>query len=59
MNRIESEMHNRLAKGLDPLTGDPMTTVGKISWVNGRCFDETGREVVLDSKQNWVYGKRK
>ena len=59
MNRIQEEMHRRLSKGLDPLTGDLMTTVGAIKWVNGKCFDETGREVVLDSKQNWVYGERK
>ena len=50
-----SIMARRLEKGCDPLTGDIMETVGKISMIGGCCVDETGKQVTLDDRSNWVY----
>jgi len=57
------QYNERVAAGLDPLTGEPMTTKGIISIYhpvthetrNGVCFDETGRELTLNGKGTWVY----
>jgi len=54
-NEIEQQMHDRLANGLDPITGEQRETVGKISRRDGVCRDETGREVTLSDKGTWVY----
>jgi hypothetical protein len=53
----------RLSKGLDPLTGEKMQTVGVISIYHpvtkitkpNTCWDETGREVTLNEKGTWIY----
>ena len=47
-------MYDRLSKGLDPLTGEPLETVGKIENIGGKCYDSTGREVTLDNGR-WIY----
>jgi len=56
------QMRDRVAKGLDPLTGDPMVTKGVIRWAFGpdgedlhKLIDDTGRAVTLDARGNWVY----
>jgi hypothetical protein len=54
MKTIET-FESRLAKGLDPLTGEPMQTKGAITRKNGKCVDETGREVTLNANCTWVY----
>lgn len=54
---VNETMHARLAEGLDPLTGRPLVTVGKITSTAGRCHDETGRTVTLDDAGRWVYAE--
>jgi len=48
-------MQERISKGLDPLTGDEMKTVGKIFMSGNRFFDGSLKEVTLNSKGTWVY----
>lgn len=62
MNKIEKHMRDRLAKGLDPLTGDPLVIKGSVRWAFGpegedlhKMVDDTGREVDLDAKGNYFY----
>jgi len=55
MNNVMAEMKQRLANGLDPLTGEKMQTVGVITWRAGILCDETGREVTLNSNGTWIY----
>jgi len=53
---VLAQMRERVANGLDPLTGDPMQTSGVIKVVNGVCIDTAnGREVTLDERGNWIY----
>jgi len=48
---------------IDPITGEKITTKGVISIYHpvthetkpGVCFDETGKEVVLNEKGTWIY----
>lgn len=53
--QIIQQMHDRLAHGLDPLTGEKMETIGCISRRNGILCDETGREVTLNPRGTWIY----
>ena len=55
--QIIQTMHDRLAQGLDPLTGEKMETIGCISQTNGIFHDETGKEVTLNSRGTWIYVK--
>ena len=52
---MKNIMEKRLEKGLDPLTGEKMETVGKIIFNGKYCIDETGKQVTLNNKGTWVY----
>lgn len=52
---INAQMRERLAHDLDPLTGEPIQTFGKIIIVDGQCVDATGRAVTLNGSGTWVY----
>jgi hypothetical protein len=51
---VHAEMKRRIANGLDPITGRPMETVGKITWQNGVLMDEAGSKVDLDADSHWI-----
>jgi len=62
MNKIEMQMRARLAKGLDPLTGDPLVIKGAARRAFGpegedlhKMVDDTGREIDLDARGNYFY----
>lgn len=55
MNDSSQIMRNRIAEGLDPLSGRPMETKGVITHRNGVLSDETGRKVELSAFGDWVY----
>lgn len=48
-------MKVRVWAGYDPLTGEKMETVGKITTTETGCVDETGNEVTLNDKGTWIY----
>ena len=60
--KIMDQMKERVAKGLDPLTGDPLVIKGAVRWAFGpdgedlhKMVDHTGRTVDLDARGNYFY----
>ena len=52
---MKNIMKKRLSKGFDPLTGEKMETIGKISFNGKCCVDATGKEVTLNDNGTWIY----
>ncbi len=55
MTKTEKQWSTRLSKGLDPLTGEKIQTIGKISFNGKCCVDSTGKQVTLNDLGTWIY----
>ncbi|MFW6024052.1 MAG: hypothetical protein ACOC8P_00355 [Dichotomicrobium sp.] len=55
MNQIQQQMHDRVAAGLDPLSGRPMQVASPVTAdPDGKCRDANGTEVTLSEHGDWV-----